>query len=199
MSHYGHRVGSAFIQYCYQRYYNTVECGSPDLLRDGRLQDYDALVRVHGNLAWIASNSDVATAKKVANESNQRRLHLDVEMWRMGDIYDVPSLKTQAAHRLEWRLYEYSCIRAGPGPIVGMIAPVYEYTGSDRNILRRLLFRALRSFRRSIHEDTASWSTVQTSREKIYGFDTAFRRIFAGSLTTWRNESFGWPSTGPLH
>ena len=193
MSHYGHRVASAFIQYCYQRCYDTMECSSPELIRAGSLQDYDGLVRVHGNLAWTASNAEVNTAKDVADESKKRRLHLDVEMWRMGDTYDVPSLKKQAAHRLEWRLYDYSCARGGPGPILGLIAPVYEYTGSDRNILRRLLFRGLRSFRKSIWQDKASRSTLQTLRRTVHGFDTAYRRIFSGSSANLRDEAFGWP------
>ena len=193
MSHCGHRVASAFVQYCYQRCYDTMECSSPALIHTGSLQDYDSLVRVHGNLAWTASNAEVNTAKDVANESNKRRLHLDVEMWRMGDTYDVPSLKRLAACRLERRLYEYSCLRGSPGPILGIIAPVYEYTGSDRNILRRLLFRALRSFKRSLHQDEASRSVLETLRVDAHGFDAAFRRIFSGSSANLRDEAFGWP------
>ena len=170
-----------------------MECSSPELIGTGSLQDYDDLVRVHGNLAWTASNAEVDTAKDVANESNKRRLQLDVEMWRMGDTYDVPSLKRQAACRLERRLYEYSCVRGSPGPILGIIAPVYEYTGSDRNVLRRLLFRGLKSFRKSIWQDEASRSTLQTLRRTVHAFDTAYRRIFSGPSANLRDEAFGWP------
>ena len=175
-----------------------MECSSPALIRTGALQDYDGIVRVHSNLAWTASKADVDTAKNVANESNKRRLHLDVEMWRMGDIYDVPPLKTQAACRLEWRLYEYSRVGGSPGPILGMIAPVYEYTGSDRSILRRLLFRALRSFKGSIHQDEASRSALETLKANVYGFDTACRRIFSGPPANLRDEAFGWPHTSQV-
>ena len=199
MSHYAHRVACGFVEYCYQRYYNTIECSSPELLRDGSLQDYDSLVRVNPNLVWTISAMDLNKVKRLADNTNSRRFLLDVEMYRMGDMYDVPSLKKQAAHRLEWRLYEYSCARGSPGPILGLIAPVYEYTGSDRNILRRLLFRGLKSFRKSIWQHEASRSTLKTLKATVHGFDKAYRRIFSGSSANLRDEPFGWPSTAQLH
>ena len=112
----------------------------------------------------------------------------------MGDTYDIPSLKRLAAYRLERRLYEYSCVRGSPGPMLGIIAPEYECTGNDRNVLRRLLFRGLKSFRKSFCQDEASRSTLQTLRVNVRNFDAAFRRIFSGSSANLRDEAFGWPT-----
>lgn len=86
---------------------------------------------------------------RLANECNTQRLLLDIDMYRMGDIYAVPSLQLQSLAYLKVRLdallqEDESAAKA----FLEIVKPVYECTGSDDDHLRKMLVLYLRLFGR---------------------------------------------------
>lgn len=84
---------------------------------------------------------------RLANECNTYRLLLDIDVYRMGDIYAVPSLSLHALACLKVRLDALlqEDKRAGEC-FLEIVKPVYECTGSGDDKLREMLVLYLRLF-----------------------------------------------------
>ena len=94
---------------------------------------------------------------RIAQECNTQRLLLDIDMYRLGDIYDVPALRLNALAgfkiRLDALLLEEDDRAAEP--FLDIIKPIYECTGREEDNLRKMLVLYLRLFSARLASEVA--------------------------------------------
>ena len=100
-------------------------------------------------------------AASQGSEVLKQHLRLDVDMWRIGDLYDVPTLKGYAAAQLFERLKRDHAHNGASQRLSSIILPVYEYSTRENRELRVIVMKFLRKHRSNISADEEATSSLQ--------------------------------------